>query len=68
MRFQELSYGDSLVIGDVTITLEHKSGSKARLSIESDTDRYVVFVPKNRLKQSAEKSIFQPIASSEQIG
>lgn len=37
--FQELAPGDTLLVGGHTrIRLEHKSGSRARLRIESDQD------------------------------
>jgi hypothetical protein len=37
--FQELTPGDTLLIGGTTrIRLEHKSGGRARLRIESDQD------------------------------
>ena len=37
--YQELSPGDTLVIGNGTrVTLEHKSGRRARLRIESTED------------------------------
>jgi hypothetical protein len=37
--FQELAPGDTLLIGSNTrIRLEHKSGGRARLRIESDQD------------------------------
>lgn len=66
MRFSELQAGDSIVINGVRVTLEHKTGSRARLAIDTDNDAALVFVPRG--DKSLDKSKSLPLARAGQIG
>lgn len=68
MRFTELGFGDSIRIGDVTVTLEHKTGSRARFAISTDHDQTVIFIPKPDGKQQAEILCSPSVASTDKIG
>lgn len=46
MWFAELTAGDSLKIGEVLVTLEEKSGKRARVSISTDNQAVVTVIPK----------------------
>ena len=46
MRRTELRAGDRLQIGPVILTLEKKSGTRARLSISTGHDLAIKFIPK----------------------
>jgi hypothetical protein len=61
MWFAELTAGDSIKIGDVIVTLEEKTGKRARLSIGGDKDVAVTVISANHQKEDTEHSDAKPL-------
>jgi sRNA-binding carbon storage regulator CsrA len=56
----DLAVGDSIVAGDVSLTLKFKKGSKARVAVDAPTEKKVDMIRAvdAALKKAREKSIF----------
>ena len=66
MLFKEMQAGDSLKIGDVILTLEHKTGSRARFAISTEDEKSVAFIPK--AEKLLDNKDLPGLASAGQIG
>lgn len=67
MWFAELAAGDSIKIGDVTVTLEEKTGKRARMSIGGDKDVVVTVISASR-QDAVGASDSSPLEIQKQIG
>jgi hypothetical protein len=62
-----LDVGEQVRIGEALVTLEHKSGRRARLYISTDHDLNIEHIKPDAATPGA-KSIFRPVANSPTIG
>ncbi len=63
-----LDVGEKVRIGEAMVTLEHKSGRRARLYISTDNDLKIEHIKSDAAPQPKTKSIFAPVANSTIIG
>lgn len=63
-----LDVGEKVRIGDAMVTLEHKSGRRARLYISTDNDLRIEHIKADATHGPKSKSIFAPVANSAIIG
>lgn len=63
-----LDVGEQVRIGEALVTLEHKSGRRARLYISTDNDLKIEHIKADAIPGPKSKSIFGPVANSTIIG
>lgn len=63
-----LDVGEQVKIGEALVTLEHKSGRRARLYISTDHDLNIEHIKPDATPAPKTKSIFRPVANSPVIG
>lgn len=63
-----LDVGEQVRIGDALVTLEYKSGRRARLHISTDNDLKIEHIKSDAAQNPPSKSIFRPVANSVGIG
>lgn len=63
-----LDVGEQVKIGEALVTLEHKSGRRARLYISTDHDLNIEHIKPDATPTPKTKSIFHPVANSPVIG
>jgi len=63
-----LDVGEQVRIGEALVTLEHKSGRRARLYISTDNDLKIEHIKADVTSGPKSKSIFGPVANPAIIG
>jgi hypothetical protein len=63
-----LDVGEQVKIGEALVTLEYKSGRRARLHISTDNDMKIEHIKSDAPNSTKSKSIFAPVANPAIIG